>query len=57
MYHAWGKGTCTEFSSENVKGREHFGDLGINGRKILFYLREIGYEEMKEIQLTHDRVQ
>jgi hypothetical protein len=25
---------CTRFNSENFKGRDNFGKLGINGRKI-----------------------
>jgi len=33
----------TEFWSENLKGRDHFKDLGVDGRRILsVYLRETG---------------
>jgi hypothetical protein len=41
------------FSSENLKGREHLGYLGVNGRIILkCNLKETGYEGA-----TQDKVQ
>jgi hypothetical protein len=33
----------TKFYSENFKGRDYLGDLGVDGRIILKWILEIGY--------------
>lgn len=47
---------CLQNLSENLKGRGHVGDLGIDGRiiwKCVF--KEVGYEGVYWIELVQDR--
>jgi hypothetical protein len=36
----------TSFYSDNLKGRDHFGSLGIDERIILIDLREMGHNDV-----------
>jgi hypothetical protein len=41
---------------ENLKGRDHLKDLGVNGEKnIKIDIREIGWEGMDWIHMVQDR--
>jgi hypothetical protein len=43
---------------ENLKGRDHLGHPGTDGRIIItMYLRETASEDVNWIELTQDRVQ
>jgi hypothetical protein len=48
----------TKFWSENLKGRDHAEDLGVDGRiNIRMDLREIGWEGVDWMHLDQDRGQ
>lgn len=39
------------------KGKYYFGNLGVNGRKILrLYLQARAYVDVRQIQFTHDGI-
>jgi hypothetical protein len=42
------------FMSRNVAGRDHLGDLSINGRIILKFILKIGYEDVNWSHLVQD---
>jgi hypothetical protein len=42
---------------DNLKGRDHLEELGIDGRKIRMDHREIGWEGVGWIHLAQDRDQ
>jgi hypothetical protein len=48
---------CIQNLSENLMGRDYLGKLGIGGRIILKWVREIGHEGMYCIHLARDRIQ
>jgi hypothetical protein len=46
----------TKFLSENLKGRDHSEDLGVDGKIILeWILRELGWKGVDWIYLAQDR--
>jgi hypothetical protein len=44
---------CTKFLSENLKGREHSEDLGVDGSTILEWI--LGWEVVDWMHLAQDR--
>jgi hypothetical protein len=48
-----GEMRSTEFWPENMKERDHSGDLGVDGR-IILGLRKIGWEDMDWIHVAQD---
>jgi hypothetical protein len=58
MQHAWEKLKLnTTFYLELLKGRHHSDDQGVDGRKIIVCLKEIGCENMSWIYAPQERVQ
>jgi len=58
MWHAWGRGEVfTGFWLGSPKGRDHWEDLGVGGRRINLDLREIGIDGANLIQLVQDSIQ
>jgi hypothetical protein len=45
-----------KFWALNLKGRDHVGDLGVDGR-VIFNWRGIGFENMDWIELAQDKDQ
>jgi hypothetical protein len=45
------------FWSENVKGRDHSEDLGVDGKNIRLDLRGIGWEGVDGMHLAQEREQ
>jgi len=43
--------------SENLKGRDHLEDLGVDGKIVLVDLREIGWEGVNWMHRAQDRPQ
>jgi hypothetical protein len=53
--HVAPKGKRAQFLLENIKERDHLGNLGVDGRMILKrIIREMDYEDRNSIQLAHE---
>jgi hypothetical protein len=47
----------TKFGSENLKGRDHFRDLGVDGDNIKMDLKDIESKDVDCIRMAQNRVQ
>ena len=59
MWRVWGRGeTCTEFWWGSLRERDHWGDLGVDGRIILrwiFRKWDVGYMDWIGLAEVRDR--
>jgi hypothetical protein len=52
-----GNEKCVQYLVEELKGREHLKNLGVDGNNIRMDLREIGWKDMDWMYLDQDRDQ